>query len=216
MATATKYYISEQVLFRLAGGYFDKSFPIQPEDVWAALGDKVNSKFKTEHFNVTMANGETVPDGSMFAYYDGIAVTSLGNGRSKCTLPVTPVKLVRNMGVYEITDTNARIAFIPLLAGQEIMLRSQPLINDLMGQVGYTVKGTRIDFTKDIKLMGASTVNMTLVVMDISTYDITDPLPIPADMLDQIINELVEQFSLVLPESGIVNSFTTSGQNAKP
>lgn len=210
---ASKTYISEQVLFRLAGGYDDKSFPVQKEDVWAALEQKVNAKFKMEQFNVTMPSGETLPENSMLAYYEGIAVTSNGNGTSKCTLPILPVTLPRSMGVYMINDNNEEVTFIPLLAGQKQLLAGQPLINDLLGQVGYTQRGKRIDFTKDLPLLGKSTVNMSLVVMDLSTYSITDDLPIPADMIDGIIDELVAKFSAVQPESGLVNNITNSGQN---
>lgn len=209
---ATKQFISEQVLYRLAGGYSDKSFPVQPEDIWAALGQKVNSKFKMEQFNVTLPSGETCPDNAMLAFYDSIAVTSNGNGTARCTLPILPISLPRGMGVYEITDNNGQITFIPLLTGQAFLLKSQPLINDLLGQVGYSQKGLRIDFTKDIYLLGARTVNLSLVVMDISTYDITDPLPIPADLIDSIIDELVAKFSPVTADSGIVNNFSNANQ----
>lgn len=209
----SKQFIAEQVLYRLSGGYTDVSFSVQMEDVWAALEQKINAKFKMEQFNVTMPSGETLPENSMLAYYEGIAVTSNGNGTSKCTLPILPIALPRSMGVYMITDDKDEVTFIPLLAGQKQLLAGQPLINDLLGQVGYTQRGKRIDFTKDLPLLGKSTVNMSLVVMDINTYSITEDLPIPADMIDVIIDELVAKFSVVSPEAGLVNNISNIGQN---
>lgn len=209
----SKQFIAEMVLYRLSGGYTDVSFSVQMEDVWAALEQKINAKFKMEQFNVTMPSGETLPENSMLAYYEGIAVTSNGNGTSKCTLPILPIALPRSMGVYMITDDKDEVTFIPLLAGQKQLLAGQPLINDLLGQVGYTQRGKRIDFTKDLPLLGKSTVNMSLVVMDINTYSITEDLPIPADMIDVIIDELVAKFSVVSPEAGLVNNISNIGQN---
>lgn len=217
MATPTKFYISEQVLFRLYGGYHDDSAPVQQEDIWAALGQKCNAKFKMEQFTIDMSmGGGTIPNGAMLAYYEDVAVTSLNNGQSKATLPVVPISFPRSMGVFDITDTQNRTSFIPIAAGQRILLKSQLLINDLLGQVGYEQRGKVIYFTKDLPSLGQSTVNITLAVLDISEYGITDPLPIPADQLDSVINELIAQFGIVQPEAGIVNRYTTAGQNQPP
>lgn len=214
MATPNKYFIAEQVLFRLYGGHPDDSSPVQQEDVWAALAQKCNAKFKMEQFSVDMAaGGGAIPNGAMLAYYENIPVTSLNNGQSKCELPVVPISLPRSIGVFEITDSENRNSFIPIAAGQRILLKSQPLINDLLGQIGYEQRGKYIYFSKDLTLLKQYKVNMTLAVFDISQYDTTDPLPIPADQLDTIINELVVQFSPVSPEAGMLNNYTIAGQN---
>lgn len=208
---ATKTYISDQVLYRLAGGYPPANFPVQPEDVWAALGQKVNAKYKVEQFNVDMANGETVPNGACVAYYEEVAVaSSVTLSNSLSILPVLPISLPRNMGVVEISDPKGQVSFIPLIAGQRQLLKSQPLINDLLGQVGYEQRGKTITYTRDLTLLGISTVNMSLAVMDISTYSETDNLPIPADHLDGIVNELVIQFSQTGQKTGEVNNYANT------
>jgi hypothetical protein len=51
------------------------------------------------------------------------------------------------------------------------------LLNDLLGSVYYEVRKNEIIFSKDVTLLGVDTVNMYLVVMDISLYSNTDPLP---------------------------------------
>lgn len=210
---STKKLISEQVALRLYGRFPISTDPTQEEDIWAALEQKINAKFKMEQFNVTMPSGDTLPNNLCLSYYEGataVTVTSNGNGTSKCTLPIMPIALPRNMGVYEITDANNVVSFIPIFAGQRMLLKSQPLINDLLGQVGFETRGRRIDFTKDLPLLGLTSVNMALVVMDVSSYSITDMLPLPSDMTEGIVNELVAQFSPTPPDNGLVNNYSNA------
>jgi hypothetical protein len=168
---------------------------VQEEDIYEAIGQKVNSLLKAEHFNVTLPSGQRTPDNLMLASYDGVAVVSYKD-RARCTLPVTPVTLPRNLGIYAIEDEDGQVQFIPLMAGQRILLQSQEVINDLLGQVGYQpLAGRLVEFTKDITLLGINKVNFQLAVFDISVYSENDTLPIPADKEEVIINELVQQFA---------------------
>lgn len=217
---STKQIIGEQVLYRYYGGFIDTSGPIQLPDVYKALEQKINATFAMRQFNQTLPSGQTIPDNLSLATYEDIAVTSVGD-KSKATLPVMPITLPRNAGINEIRPILNKegevrtygIPVIPLQAGQNYLLQSDTLLNDLMGQFGYEPNGRTVLFTKDMTLFGITTVQMKLVVMDISQYSATDPLPIPADYEDQLIKELLMDFAPVTPESGIVNSYTTFGQN---
>ena len=99
---ATKYYLSEQVMLRLAAGYPDVAEKVDILDVIAALGQKISQMFNMTYFTAVLANGETVPDGLMLATYSNIPVVSFG-ARSKATLPVMPISLPRNQGVFQIS-----------------------------------------------------------------------------------------------------------------
>jgi hypothetical protein len=110
-------------------------------------------------------------------------------------MPVMPRSLPRNIGCFDIQDPNGFISFIPLLPTQRILLKSQPLINDLLGQVGFENKGKVVEFTKDLRLLDIDTVNMQLVVTDISTFGETDELPLPPNQEKAIIDELMKQFT---------------------
>jgi hypothetical protein len=220
---STKKIISDQVLYRLYGGVPDSSAPVQEEDVWKALEQKINTTFKMQHFEVTLAAGETIPDGAVLAFYENVAVTRYGN-RSRSLLPVVPVTLPRNMGVFEVAPVPEHTGnqanydgrpFIPLQAGQRFLLQADELLNDLLGQIGYEVKGKYVEYTKDLTLLGVDDVNMTLVVFDMSQYGITDVLPVPADYEEILINELVAQFSPVQPEIGLNNNFSNANQKSE-
>lgn len=191
---SNKRLLGEQVLYRLEAGYPDK-FNIQLDDIYKAIEQKINALFRMEHFSVTLPSGESVPDYATMAFYEDIAVTSVSNGRSQCKLPVAPITLPRNMGIYEIQDPEGKVSFIPLLQTQRMLLKSQPLISDLLMQVGYTPMGKVIEFSKDLPLFKVKKVNMVLIVMDLSKYDELDELPIPISYEETIVTQLFNEFA---------------------
>lgn len=222
--SVTKKILSDQVLYRLSGGVPDGNSTVDERDVWKAIEQKVNALFKLSQFAVNLPSGETIPDNLMLATYENISVVKANEGQTKSTLPVMPISLPRNAGINEIipvltVTSNTRLVgspFIPMLAGQNYLLQSDTLLNDLMGNVGYTPNGRTIVYTRDLLLMGITKVDMKLVIFDLSQYGINDILPIPADMEDKIITDLYNQFAGVTPEQGIVNNFTNANQKANP
>jgi hypothetical protein len=210
---STKKILAEQVMFKLEGGWPDIAAAVQEEDLYKRIEQKVNAKAKLQHFNQTLASGETIPDGLFIATYDGISVSSYQD-RSKATLPVKPISLPRNMGIFRIyNEQYPDNDFIPLQRGQMALLRSDVLLNDLIGDIGYEPRNEDVVFSKDLTLMGVSEVSMELVVMDMSLFSVTQALPIPADMEEEIVNELVAEYAPVQPETGAVNKFTTIKNN---
>lgn len=206
MANSTKFLMAEQILMRLAGGYRDVAQSVQMEDVIKAIEQVINSIFQTQYYSATLPTGETIPDNLMIAFYENIAVASYGD-KAKAELPAVPISLPRNMGVYRVVNEND-IDFIPVPLGQGALLKADKLLNDLLGSVYYEVRKNEVIFSKDITLLDVTTVNMYLVVMDISLYSNTDPLPIPANMEEEIIEKVFAKFAPVIPETGIVNNYS--------
>ena len=183
------------MLYRVNGGITKATDAVQMEDVIEALGQMVNTQFKTQHFSVTLAAGETIPDGLVLADYTATA-TSFGGKKAKATLPVMPVSLPRNMGVFAVSpNEDFSSPYIPLQAGQPELLSGQPLISQLLGQTGYIVKGREIITTTDVTIEEITTLYLRLVVFDISVYDDYDSLPIPFDYETTIVDELVKRFA---------------------
>src|SRR6185312_2467558 len=84
--------------------------------------------------------------------------------------------------------------YIPLQNGQANFIKSQNLINNLLGTVGYEVRDGYVVFTEDITSVSGQNVNavdMQLVTMDLDKYGDYDLLPIGSDMAAQIITEVV-------------------------
>lgn len=201
MAT-TKYIIAEQIFNILEGGTPGLASSISMNELKIAAENVINSLLKMDYLNVNEKLGEKIPNGAMLGWYEDIDVVSWNN-RSKCTLPVKPVKLPRNMGIYSIVPKinidgyyDFDKEFIPLQMGQSGMLKSQALISDLLGQVGYENFGGDVIFTKDIKkLYPDIKLAMRLVIMDMTLYSDYDILPITPEIHHQVVQEVIAMYS---------------------
>jgi len=219
MAVTTIYRISEQVYSLLSGGDPKAASSISMGELKIAIGQTLNAMLKTEYFSVNLKMGEVIPNGSVLCSYEGIEVFT-SNGKSQCTLPIKPLKLPRNMGVWGIYPRYTLSGnyeydneFIPLQMGQSALIKSQPLFNDLLGMVGYECIGDRITFTKDIKTLFPDVVlAMRLAVMDISQYDDYTPLPILPEMEMQVIQEVYKLFMTQPTASKVVDSTVDEAQ----
>lgn len=184
MAT-TIWRISEECLRIIYGGNIPVAGKVDIEELKISVCQVTNGLLKTEYFQINGKTGESIPNGTSLGLYEGILVSKWKNV-SQCTLPVKPIKLPRNMGIYSLFDpNNPSFEFIPVQMGQWGLLQSQPLINDLLGQCGYENFGMQIVFSKDISSDDPSnptTVSMRLAIMDIAQYGDFDPLPILPEM----------------------------------
>lgn len=202
MGVVTIQKLAEQAMNLIEGGDLAAASSIGYNELKISAGQIINSLLKTEYFSVNLKMGEAIPNGSILGMYENIAVFS-SNGKSQATLPIKPIKLPRNMGVWAVypkytTDSNYDYdkEFIPLQMGQGGLIKSQPLINDLLGQVGYECFGDRLIFTKDIKSLFPDVVlAMRLAIMDISQYGDYDALPVTPEMEWEIIAQLVKVYS---------------------
>lgn len=218
MAIVTIYRLAEECLKIISGGDIQAATNVSLSEVKISIGQACNQLLKTEYLQINGKTGEVIPNGTMIGEYTGIIPTSWVTGRSKATLPIKPVKLRRNMGVWSVfLEEDPTNEFIPLQMGQSNMLKSQPMINDLLGQIGYEqLGGMEIGFTKDLPLLfPGKTLVMRLAIMDISQYDDYDPLPILPEMEWQIKQEIVKLYSSEEIPDKLVDS-TTSDQNKLP
>lgn len=197
MATITKHYIAEQIKRLLAAGDPSVAARVHPAEVKAAVAQVLNAMLKTEFFQMTLPSGETIPEGCMLATYDNIPVVTYKDV-SKSTLPVMPMKLFRNMGVFHIGKTDDTLSgFIPIQPGQYQFIQPQRLMGDLLSQIGYEVNGADIIYTQDLTAASPAIteVLMKLVIMDISLTNDYQMLPISADMQWPVIKEVYAMFS---------------------
>jgi hypothetical protein len=197
MAVITPYRLSEEIMKLLLGSDPQAASNVTINELKISIGQVINNLLKIDYLSVNTKLGEAIPNGSVLATYDGIAYTSWKQGRSKATLPIKPLKLPRNMGVWSIYLTSDPTKeFIPLQMGQGNLIISQPMINELMGHVGYEVFGMEIVFTKDLRLLYPDdTLSMRLAVMDISQYDDWDILPILPEQEWTVKQEVFKMYS---------------------
>ena len=220
MAVVTIGRLSEEILKMLSGGNIQAATNISQNEIKIAIGQVANSLLKTDYITGNIPMGEMIPNGTVLGLYEGIEVVS-SNGKSQATLPIKPIKLPRNMGVWAVypkytTDGNYEYdkEFIPLQMGQGGLIKSQPLLSDLLNQVGYECFGDKLFFTKDIKSLFPDIVlAMRLAVMDISQYGDWDILPLLPEHEMAIKQEVIKLFSVVGTADMIVDPTTKQQQN---
>jgi hypothetical protein len=203
MAIITRYSLAESAAKIIHGGDIGVASDPSINALKIAVGQVLNKLLKTDllQMNVNRDMAERIPNGCVLGMYENIAVQSY-NGKSVATLPIKPMKLPRNMGVWAIYskweangDYDLDKEFIPLQMGQGGLLKSQRLISDLLGQVGYEVFGDKVIFTKDLKSISQDVVvAMRLMILDIDLYDDWDLLPIPPEMEYDAINAVVQMY----------------------
>lgn len=195
MAT-TIYRLAEEVKKILDGGDIPAASGISINEIKISIGQVANGLLRTDYFQINTKMAETIPNGSVLGYYPNLVVESW-KGKSRVPLPIKPLKLPRDMGVWSVFPSDQPDKeFIPLQMGQWSLLQSQPLLNNLLGQVGRETYGDYIIFTKDITIPGETvTVDMRLVIMDISLYDDWSVLPILPEQEWQIKQEVVKLYS---------------------
>lgn len=215
MAT-TLYRLSEEIKKLLDGGDNPAASDISINEIKIAAGQVANSLLKTDYLQINTKMAETIPNGSVLGYYPDLTVENW-KGKSRVKLPVKPLKLPRDMGVWSVFPSDQPDKeFIPLQMGQWSLLQSQPLLNNLLGQVGRETYGEYVLFTKDITIPGETvTVDMRLVIMDIALYGDYDLLPLIPEMEWQIKQEVVKLYSGESIADKLVDS-TTKGNKGIP
>ena len=220
MAVVTIYRLAEEILKAISGGEIQNASNVSIAEIKVSIGQVLNKLLKTDYFDVNMKMKEAIPNGSVLALYENIAVTSY-QGKSQSTLPIKPLKLPRNMGVYAIypkkdaqSNYDLDKEFIPVQMGQGGLLKSQPLINDMLGQVYYEVFGNQIIYSKDLpSLFPDIVVAMRLAIMDITQYDDYDPLPILPEMEWDVKQEVMRIYGAEGVADYLVDSTSKQQQN---
>jgi hypothetical protein len=191
----TIYRLAEQIYSLIEGGDPGVASSISLNELKISVGQVINQRLRIDYFNSGLKLGEAIPNNAVIAKYDNILVSQYGNNQSKVKLPAKPMMLPRNMGVWSIyRPDEPEKEFIPLQMGQSNLLRSQLLLNDLLGQVGYEVRGLDVYFTKDITAVSPVYVNVELAIMDIANYGDYDILPVPPEMEWEIIQEVYKLY----------------------
>lgn len=214
MGVVTIYRLAEECKNLLDGGHIPAASSISMNEVKIAIGQVCNSLLKIDYFQTNAKWGEMIPNGTVLGLYEDIIVDKW-RGKSRAILPIKPLKLPRNMGVWSVFPSGEPDKeFIPVEMGQWSLLQSQPMINDILGQCGYETYGNQILFTKDLTPpTGTYKVSMRLAIMDITQYTDYDVLPILPEMEWQIKQEVIKLFSgQPLPDK-VVDSTTKEQQN---
>lgn len=141
-----------------------------------------------------------IPAASIVSY-DNLAAVSVG-GRIAVDLPVMPISLPMDKGVYRVSNTQDGV-MIPIPAGYLDLIRDLDEA-DLEDQIGYTQEGSKLVFTKQPNGL----VNLQLIVADISNLGNDDLLPVSSDQEAQIVKVALSYLMPITPEDNSVKEVT--------
>ena len=162
------------------------SFSID-SDIFATVGETNNlltatTSFTGENFTSIKRCDSTVYD---------------NRGIAKLTLPTQPISLKRGMGVWRIySPYDPFSSFIPAQAGEMAILKGithNGLSNVLGRLTAYEWHSHKTIYFNKRATELPSQLEVQLVVVDPDTVGETDLLPIPADMEQQVVLEVLEQ-----------------------
>jgi hypothetical protein len=178
MAT-TKARLAEEILLLLSGGRIGVATKFHINEIKISVCQVANQLLKLEYFSTLTPLQEFIPNGAAIATYENNLVTQWSN-TSKTVLPAMPLRLPRNLGVYQIfSHADYFTEFIPLQLGEASIIRSQGLVSQLSGYTGYEVSGLDVIFTQDLTIPNTPVyITVRLVILDFTQYGDWDPLPL--------------------------------------
>jgi len=199
----TKGKITDQILRLYSGGSPNDEKEISRDDINLLVSQVINRLLKTEHMAVNMQSGDMFPPHTMVTtYVVNLISNTTSNPYVHAVLPVFPISLPRNMGVWSVTatDTDANDSvgeinteYIPLQTGQHNLINRQSSLKYLETQVGYWAEGNVINFLTDIteSPYNATKVKIQLLVVDPSILGEYDYLQIPIEMEEMVVKEVL-------------------------
>ena len=203
--------LTEQIFRLYNSGNPSADSQVTKQEINVLVGQSVNKLLKVEHMGVNIKSyNDMFPPHTMISTY---TITNTGSGqsgnldtyetsKSRALLPVHPISLPRNMGVWSVSPIgDGDQQYIPIQSGQYSLVNSQDVLQYLDNQVGYYVDGRYIIFTKDITAspFNVTSLKVRLLVVDATVLGPYDYVPLPADMEDMVIKDVLKTLS-VMPE----------------
>lgn len=196
---ANKYGLSEQIQ-RIYARFLDKnniSDVVDLREVSLLVSQSINKILKLEVAESFKAGLVDVPKCSLIEYTASV-ISDSANNRSYIALPVIPLTLPLNMGIWSIAASAAAITpYIPI-PSQDVLVFQGANLSYLEGQIGYYVQGKKVFFTKDLTLSANGSISSVLInilASDFSQFTDTDMLPISPEVESAVITEVLNIIS---------------------
>jgi hypothetical protein len=178
----TRLKISEQIQLAYAR-YLDKNnflTLIDKREIDLLLEQVINKYFRlTIQQNLVVGTTE-IPKVAMLNY----TIAASGNA---ITLPVIPMALPNDMGVYSVASAAAPLVFFIPIPNQFLQVYGSSRSELTEGQTGYYRIGNTVTFVGTV----TGNVNVTVIASDFSLFATSDMLPILPEMEADIIKEVL-------------------------
>ena len=168
---------------------------LDPREAYEWINQSVNRVLAVETKQSFREGSIEIPTASIIKYTNQTVTSS--SGTAYVDLPVFPIRLPLDMGVWEITNTGDPLnPFIPVPM-EFAQLIQGTVVAGLEQKKGYYVEsGKRVRFLTDVTSDSISGVDIRILVSDISTLADTDPLPLNADYEALVIQDVLQRFGL--------------------
>lgn len=160
---------------------FDDEIDVRLIDIM--VEQSINRFLKVQVMNNIKAGNIEIPTCNIIEY-------TLTPASNTVTLPVFPMTLAMDMGVWKVSLVSNGVAMIPINSTMSNVY-SGTNVYYLEGQTGYTVKGNKIKFTTSV----TTSVAVELLVSDFSTTGETDPLPVSPDVEADVVSDVLDRIS---------------------
>jgi len=194
----TKGKIIDQILRLSAGGSTNDEKEISREDVALLVSQVINRLLKTEHLSVNMPLGADYPPHTLITTYKVVREKVESKEISRdyyLRLPVMPISLPRNMGIWSVTDDQGSTELIPIESGQQHHLRKQEGLFLMELQPYYWVEGQTVfiryplfDIHPDNEKIA---LRVKLLIVDPNVIGEYDYLQIPIEMEEAVVKEVL-------------------------
>jgi hypothetical protein len=204
MTTRAK--LAEQILRLYKGGEVSSDNSLTLTEVKLLVGQTINRLLKIERLQMQAQLGDEFPDHTSIASYTDVVVKQdYDTGSYYATLPAFPISLPNNMGVWHISllddiDT----PFIPIPSSSMGLLKNLPT-GAMEGQIGYEVNGSQVVLKGDYFFSNNEKLLIRLLVVDLDNLTDYSPLPIPPDMEDAVIKEVLTLLGAIQVNEDIVS-----------
>jgi hypothetical protein len=188
----TKGKLTDQILRLYSGGSPNDEKDITRGDINILVGQVINRLLKTEHVSMNMAAGEMFPPHTLVTtYIVDVNPPNTNMPYPHAILPVFPISLPRNMGVWSVTDLGCSKEYIPFQTGQYTLMSQQDQLQYLETQDGYWAEGGYVNFTPNVPITAKLQVRIQLLIVDPNVLGEYDYLALPAEMEEAVVKEVL-------------------------
>jgi hypothetical protein len=191
----TKGKITDQILRLYSGGSPNDEKEISRDDINLLVSQVINRLLKTEYLAMNVQMGDDFPPHTLVTtYYVDLTSNTTQNEYVHAYLPVMPLSLPRNMGVWSVSNAaGTRDEYIPIQTGQQSLVSSQDSLKYLETQIAYWAEGNVINFLSDIteSPFNVTKVRIQLLIVDPNILGEYDYLQIPIEMEEVVVKEVL-------------------------
>lgn len=189
----TKSLLAEQVLRILSGGDISRDSSVTYQEVILAI-NQMRDKLVREDVWARRAAGDDDINGEYLSRYCVDVECDSKTGQYFSTLPVRPINLHRDKGVYKVSYVkDPSTAFVPSTATAAGLYKGLEA-ETMNGRKSYYLEADKIFYEN---VTGEDLLKQVLVVMVASSSEIgeDDEFPIPADKEADVIQYVVQLYS---------------------